>query len=395
MPSGGQTTDELVILQWEKKVGDLVKRGDILFEIETDKANLTVESYAEGTLLEIRYGDGAHVKVGETVAYIGAPTDKVPSEDEYEAATEEKPSIQEALSAETNSVERNPTLLKETTRIFASPLAKMQARVENINLGDVASFISKNLIKKDDVSKYLTHLRNGGSPETGDSYFIDVTSMRKAIARKMKESVLVSPHYIISVDIDMTGIVKLRQKLNDGISGAHVKISYSDFIMKAVAKAIAWHPLINSTFQEDRIKVHKNVNFGFAMAVESGIVAPVIKNVNNRSLSEIARAVADSIEKVRTGKINESDVSGGTITLSNLGMYGMKEFTAIINQPESCILALGAIIEKPVSINRKVEVRDIMNITASFDHRVIDGAVGAAFLQEVKKTLEDPHTLVH
>ena len=395
MPSGGQTTDELVILQWEKKVGDFVRRGDILFEIETDKANLTVESFAEGTLLEIRYGEGAHVKVGETVAYIGETTDKLPSKDKNEQAIpEKKQPIQDSLTVIKDRDEKKAMLTKEDTKIYASPLAKSQARVENINLEDVANFVSKKLIKKDDIVKYLTHLRNGRDADTEDAYFVEVTSMRKTIARRMKESVSVSPHYSISVDIDMTEVVALRRKLNDSITRVQVKISYSDFIMKVVATAIAGHPFINATFQNDRIKVYKNVNFGLATAVAAGLVVPVVKNVNNKSLSEIAQANVESIEKVRNGKIRESDISGGTITLSNLGMYGMKEFTAIINQPESCILAVGAIIEKPVSVNREVKIRDIMNITASFDHRVIDGAVGAAFLQEVKKILENPHMLM-
>jgi pyruvate dehydrogenase E2 component (dihydrolipoamide acetyltransferase) len=395
MPSGGQTTDELVILQWEKKVGDFVKRGDTLFEIETDKANLSVESYAEGTLLEIKYGDGARVKVGETVAYIGEPTDKVPSENRNEELVPEEKLLQGGvLLEEKNTADKKSTLIKEVGKIYASPLAKSQARVENIELGDVARFVSKKLIKKDDIARYLTHLRNGSDADATDSYFVDVTSMRRTIARRMKESVLVSPHYFISVDIDMTEVVTLRGKLNDRITSPQVKISYNDFVMKAAAKAIARHPFINSTFQDNRIKVYKNVNFGLAIAVEAGLVVPVIKNVNNKSLGEIAQANTVSIEKVRSGKISESDISGGTITLSNLGMYGMKEFTAIINQPESCILAIGAIIDKPVSVNREVKVRDIMNITASFDHRVIDGAAGAAFLQEVKKLLENPQMLI-
>ncbi len=395
MPSGGQTTDELVILQWEKKVGDFIKRGDILFEIETDKANLTVESFAEGTLLEIMYDAGAHVKVGETVAYIGEINDKLPSGDNKEQAIpEKKQPIRDSLTVIKDRDEKKGMLTKEDTKIYASPLAKSQARVENIKLEDVASFVSKKLIKKDDIVKYLAHIRNGRNADTEDANFVDLTAMRKAIARRMKESVSVSPHYFISVDIDMTEVVVLRRKLNDSITMVPVKISYNDFIMKVVATAIAGHPFINATFQNDRIKIYKNVNFGLATAVAAGLVVPVIKNVNNKSLSEIAQSNAEALEKVRSGKLSESDISGGTITLSNLGMYGMKDFTAIINQPESCILAVGAIIEKPVSINRKVKIRDIMNLTASFDHRVIDGAVGAAFLQEVKKILENPQLLV-
>lgn len=393
MPSGGQTTDELVILQWDKKVGDFVKQGDILFEIETDKANLTVESYAEGTLLEIIHGDGAHVKAGETVAYIGEVADKLSFENKNKQQTaEKKDPVQTSLPVENRDVKQSMPM-KQGAKIAASPLAKSTAREENINIQDVATFVSKSLIKKDDVRRYLVHLKNGSGTDKSDFYFVDVTSMRKTIARRMKESVLISPHYFLSVDIDMTEVVVLRSKLND-IGRTHVKITYNDIIMKVVAKAIAWHPFINSTFQDNRIKIYKNVNFGLAIAVDAGLVVPVIKNVNNKSLGEIAQANAANVEKARSGKLNESDFSGGTITLSNLGMYGMKEFTAIINQPESCILAVGAIIEKPVSINRKVEIRDIMNLTGSFDHRVIDGAVGAAFLQDVKRILETPHMLV-
>lgn len=395
MPSGGQTTDELVILQWEKKVGDFVKRGDILFEIETDKANLTVESFAEGTLLDIMYNEGAHVKVGEIVAYIGDPTDKLPAKNKNgEPLPEKKTSVPDAIPEQKSPDVTRHTVKKEETKIYASPLAKSQARVENIKLEDVARFVSKQLIKKDDIAKYLTHIRNGKNEDASDAYFVDATSMRKTIAKRMKESVSIAPHFVISVDIDMTDVVILRRKLNETISGVQVKISYNDFIMKVVAKTIAHHPFINSTFLGDRIKVNKIVNFGLAIALEAGLVVPVIKNVNHKSLGEIAMANAGIIEKVRSGKISESDFSGGTITLSNLGMYGMKEFTAIINQPESCVLAIGAIIEKPVSINREVGIRDMMNITASFDHRVIDGSVGAAFLQDVKKMLENPHMLV-
>lgn len=397
MPSGGQTTDELLILQWNKKVGDPVKRGDILFEIETDKAVLTVESFAEGTLLEISYGDGSLVKVGETVALIGSPEDKVTSKDKSEspAFDNAKPQpafpqnglIQPAMHAD------KALLWKEGSKIQASPLAKSRARVENIRLEDVAKYLSKNLLKKDDITTYLTFKQKSNSNDEDDAYFIDATSMRKTIARRMKESVAVSPHYTVSVDIDMTGTIELRAKLNASVKVGDTKISYNDLIMKVAAKAIAAHPYINSSFQGDRIKVFKNVHFGLAIAMEGGLVVPVIKNVNSKSLPEIAVANSENINKVRSGGIRESDISGGTITLSSLGMYGMKQFTAIINQPESCILAVGTIINKPVSLNKQVVTRDIMNITASFDHRVIDGAAGAAFLQEVKEILEDPYLL--
>lgn len=404
MPSGGQTTDQLVILQWEKKIGDFVRRGDILFEIETDKANLSVESYAEGTLLEIKHGDGTQVKVGEIVAYIGSPDDKLPSgNDKNEPSQENSQLTHNGIHPEKIAGNNNPIAPPEGTEIYASPLARSYARKENIDLADVARFTTKTPIKKDDVTKYLSHLINNRKTNnnddnrnaiTGDSYFVEVSPMRRAIAKRMKESVSVAPHYFVSVDIDITEVIALRKKLNDNMVRSQVRISYHDIIMKAVAKTIEWHPLINSTFLEDKIEVHRKVNFGLAVAVEEGLVVPVVNDVNTKSLGEVARENTGNIEKARLGKLRTQDMSGGTITLSNLGMYGMKEFTAIINQPESCILAVGSILEKPVSINRKAEVRDIMNITASFDHRVVDGATGAAFLQEVKRMLENPHMLM-
>ena len=281
--------------------------------------------------------------------------------------------------------------MKDSNRIYASPLAKSTARVENVDLEDVARFVSRKLVKKDDITRYLTHLRNKDGvrnpdeADTRDSYFLELTPMRRTIAKRMKESVSISPHYFVSADIDMTDVVKMRSKLNDGTTRSQVKISYNDIIMKAVANAISWHPLINSTYFEDKVQIHKNVNFGIAVGMEAGLLVPVIRNVNHKSLGQLALASAEILAKTRNGKLSTSDVSGGTITLSNLGMYGMKAFTAIINQPESCILAVGAIIPKPVAVGRKVKLRDMMDITASFDHRVIDGAAGAAFLQDVKK----------
>lgn len=400
MPSGGQTTDELTILQWEKKVGDFIKRGDTLFEIETDKANLAVESYADGILLEIKYGNGARVKAGEVVAYIGDTNDKLPDAAHHDESVAHEKNNPEPAYVQSKMDDASTMLMKHANRVYASPLAKSTARIENIDLEDVARFVSRKLIKKDDITRYLTHLRNKDGvrnadvADTKDSYFLDLTPMRRTIAARMKESVSVSAHYIVSVDIDMTDVVKLRNKLNDSTSRLQLNISYNDIIVKAVANAISCHPLINSSYFEDKVQIHKNVNCGVAVAVEAGLLVPVIRNVNNKSVGQIAGASAEIIEKARRGKLSASDVSGGTITLSNLGMYGMNAFTAIINQPESCILAVGAIIAKPVAVGRKVKIRDVMNITASFDHRVIDGAAGAAFLQDVKKILENPHLLV-
>jgi pyruvate dehydrogenase E2 component (dihydrolipoamide acetyltransferase) len=397
MPSGGQTTDELHILKWYKSIGDFIKRGDLLFEIETDKATISVESYAEGTLLEVKYHEGELVRTGEIVAYIGDVGEKLqednkiqsgkPYDDGYQPTIEKK----EIRQSREINLEKSH-LQKDKDIIYASPMVKNMARTENIKIEDVANFVSKNLIKKDDIDNYIKNIKISNAKE--DFYLIDTTSMRKTIAKRMKESISLTPHHTESIDIDMTEAIILRKKLNEFIKSDGIKVSYNDILMKVAAKAVELYPLINSTYQGEKIKIFKNVNFGLAVGLENGLIVTVVKQVNKKSIMEIAEANIKNIEKVKINKLLESDISGGTITLSNLGMFGINNFTAIINPPESCILAVGGIIEKPVVVDRKIVIRDIMNITGSFDHRVIDGALGAAFLQRIKTILENPQLLL-
>jgi pyruvate dehydrogenase E2 component (dihydrolipoamide acetyltransferase) len=396
MPSGGQTTDEMLILKWNKNTGDIVKRGDVLFEIETDKASMSVESYAEGTLLVINFKEGDKVKTGEIVAYIGDPGDKIPEENgKHSLKQEEKKS--EPLIIPLNTSDNNEKYQTnsqekiELKKIYASPLAKSKAKIENIRIEDIAKHYSKNIIKKADIDNYLRDKKPSGT-ESG-SYFIDSTSMRKTIAKRMKESVATAPHYIVSVDIDMTEIISLRNSLNGYLSGKEYKISFNDILMKIAARAIGSFPLINSSYQEEKIKVFRDINFGLAVGLDNGLIVPVVKQVNNKSISEIALANIKNVNAAKNNKLQESDITGGTITLSNLGMFGINNFTAVINQPESCILAVGGIIEKPVVIDHQVIIREMMNITGSFDHRVIDGTLGAAFMRRVKEIAENPQLL--
>ena len=399
MPSGGQTIDEMVILKWYKGVGEFVKRGDILFEIETDKAVLTVESYAEGTLLEIKYAENVMVKTGDVVAIIGDVNEKPETapENNRKAIIPPKIEKQPVISKNENNEipPEKPQFRKEDKSVLASPLAKNLAKIENIKLEDVANYASKNLIKKDDVTNFIKNRRLSKLPAAEDNvYFIETTSIRRTIARRMKESISVSPHYVISTDIDMTEIMMLRNKLNKNVNSEGCKISYNDIIMKVVSKAIESYPLINSSYEGDRIKMNKDVNFGLAIAVETGIIVPVVRQVNKKSISEIAVNNSKNIEKVKNNKFLEPDITGGTITLSNMGMFGINNFTAIINQPESCILAVGGIIKKVVVVEDEMAIRGMMNITGSFDHRVVDGAVGAAFLMKVRTILEYPELLL-
>lgn len=396
MPSGGQTTDEMLILKWNKNQGDVIKRGDILFEIETDKASMSVESFTDGILLGIIYKEGDMVKTGETVAFIGDAGDLIPEE----AVTE----ITKQKNSGTGQTESqyNTKLIEEKNQgndlqntipeiIFASPLAKSRAKTENVKIEDIARHYSKSQIKISDVEDYIRNIHS--SIPCSEYYFLETTSMRRTIAKRMKESVSLSPHYFVSVDVDMTGIISLRKELNEYLTGKEYKITYNDILMKYIAKAIESFPLINSSYLEEKIKVYKDVNFGLAVGLENGLVVPVIKQVNKKSISEIASANIKNVTAAKNDKLQESDITGGTITLSNLGMYGINNFTAVINQPESCILAIGAIIEKPVVKDHNLEVKAMMNITGSFDHRVIDGTYGAAFMNRIREIIEFPQSL--
>lgn len=394
MPSGGQTTDEMLIQKWNFKQGDPVKIGDVLFEIETDKASMPVESFTDGILLAILYNEGEMVKTGEIVAYIGDQGDKIPAESEKPMAVPEEMKIETSViqdkAVSPVIITGVPQQIKDL-KITASPLAKNIARIENISLDNIASYYSKNLIKKADIDNYIRDKKAVGADE--NYYMQDITPIRRAIAKRMKESVLTTPHYTVSIDVDMTDITALRKKLNVYLNEGEFKITYNDILMKVAARAIELFPLINSSYREDKIKIFRDVNFGLAVSLDKGLVVPVVKQVNKKSIREIAAANYKNVTAAKTNSLRESDITGGTITLSNLGMFGINNFGAVINQPESCILAVGGIIEKPVAKSHQIVIREMMNITASFDHRIIDGTLGAAFLSRIRELLEDPYLL--
>lgn len=407
MPPGGQTTDESLIVKWHKKVGDKIERGDVLFEIETDKATLEVESYCEGYLRAALYGEDEKVSTGEVVAYIGGLDEPLPEqqpteseaksesessspaavdeeEDEYQPIMPGQQSAKAAPAAQAPAAASAPAARTASGRVAASPLAKKLARDNGLDLANISV---DGVIKKQDVLDYLA-----GGAAAADVTYLPTSTMRKVIARRMDESVKTAPHYTVSMAIDMTACIALRKKLNEYLAGT-VKISFNDILAKCVAKAIEKYPLINATYGEEQITVYRNVDVGLAVGIDNGLVVPVVRKVNEKTLSQIAAENSANVQKAKDGKLAGSDM-GGTITISNLGMFGVDHFTAIINQPESCILAVGAIEEKAVSINHEIVSRDMMNITASFDHRLIDGAVGAQFLKEVKTLLEQPELLL-
>lgn len=385
MPPGGQTTDQSLIAGWHKKVGDPVKRGDVLFEIETDKATLEVESYCEGILRAMLYQEGDLVTTGEVVAYVGSPEEALP--DQPTAETLSEPDQVDDDPAEEEYRPIIPAM--PVTNALASPKAKKAARNHGVDLAVLP--ISEKAIKYQDVMASVS----SAVPvkEVTDYEVIALTQMRRTIARRMSESVSTAPHYTVSMDIDMTACMALRSRINNYLAGQS-KVAYHDLLMKCTAKAIEAFPLINASFKEEEIRRYKTVNIGLAVALDSGLVVPVVKDVDSKSLTQIAGENREHILEAQQGNLKQEEMSGGTITISNLGMFGVDHFTAVINQPESCILAVGAIIEKPVALDGQVVLRPMMNITASFDHRLIDGAVGARFLRKVRELMEQPELLL-
>lgn len=395
MPSGGQTTNEMMVIEWHKKVGDPVRRGDTLFSIETDKATMDVESHAEGILLEIYHGADETVSAGEPMALVGeageaahgetGPAPAAPADAEPEPAPAARPPEPAAEGAPESAA--GP--------LTASPAARKAAAEAGIALPRVAGETGRLPVKRADVTLALERLRVGGGADgEADADVAEASAMRRAIARRMMESAAGAPQYFVSVDVDMENAMALRARLNDRLGAGGVKAGYHDILMKCACAAIARHPLVNASYDDGRITTHRHVHFGLAVGLPGGLVVPVVRNADRKGIAALAAENARNIGKAREGRLRPDDLSGGTITLSNLGMYGVSSFTAILNRPEACILAAGGILEKPVVRGGAVVAGRVMNLTATFDHRLIDGAAGAAFLQDLKRLLEDPALLL-
>jgi len=389
MPAGAQTSDEALIIKWHKTKGDFVRIGDILFDIETDKAVLEVESYCEGYLLTILHNEGDIVSAGASVAYIGLAGEEVQDATEIQEISHDNEDKYAPIPDNISDMPLISVTNKSNQRVLSSPLAKKTAREAGIAPEDITA-VDGITVKKKDVVEYLSKCRK---PDVSGGFdVIPVSPMRKTIARRMYESFSTAPHYTVSINADMTECILLRDKLNYSIDSG-IKISFNDILAKCVVKSIEKYPIINASFKNDQIKVYHDVNIGFAVEVDDGLVVPVVKQVNKKTILEIATENAENIKFARNAKLAAERQNGATITISNLGMYGVEWFTAIINPPESCILAVGAIIEKAVSIDGVIVSRKRMSITASFDHRLIDGAIGARFLAELKSLLETPALL--
>ena len=412
MPLMSDTMTEGKIIQWNKKVGDKVKADDSLAEVETDKATMDVVGYEEGTLLYIGVPAGQAAKVNQIIAIVGKEGTDVSAFVEAEknpAKAEKKPEEKkEEPKVAPASIENNngQQSSMEGGRVKASPLAKRLAAEKGIDISQVPGSGDGGRIIKKDVDSFVPQTtpkaEAAKAAETkpvqpfapiGQESHEDIpnTQMRKTIARRLGESKFQAPHFYLTMEINMDNSIKSRKAINEV---SPVKVSINDMVIKACAMALRQHPAVNSSWMGDFIRRNKHIHIGSAVAVPDGLIVPVIRFADQKSLSQIAADASQLYEKVRNKKIQPDEFSGNTFTVSNLGMMDIEEFTAIINPPDSAILAVGAIKEKVVKKGDGFAVTNVMKVTMSCDHRSIDGAVGAAFLQTLKKFLENPVTML-
>jgi pyruvate dehydrogenase E2 component (dihydrolipoamide acetyltransferase) len=413
MPRLSDTMEEGTVATWLKKVGDEVEEGDILAEIETDKATMEFESFQSGNLLHIGLEEGESAKVDALLAIIGPAGTDVSgvaknfkasgSEAKTEPKKEEKKA--EAPKAESKKVESKPAatsnaVQKSTSnsggRIFASPLAKKMADEKGINLSQVNGSGENGRIVKKDIENFNPSSQSasvGKFVPSGQEDFDEVpnSNMRKAIAKNLAKSKFSAPHYYLNVEFDMENAMAFRVQYN---SIPDTKISYNDIVVKACALALKQHPQVNSQWFDDRMQLNNHVHIGVAVAVPDGLLVPVVKFANEQSLTQIGAAVREYAGKARNKKLALDEMEGSTFTVSNLGMFGIDSFTSIINQPNSAILSVGNIVEKPVVKNGQIVVGHTMKLCLACDHRTVDGATGAQFLQTLKGYIENPVTML-
>ena len=439
MPKMGDTMEEGKILRWIKHEGDAVQKGEALAEIETEKVNIEAEAFASGVLRKILAQEGETVPVGAPIALIGAADEPLP--DEARAGKSEK-TAKAGQQANVNGATPTPAATRatgaavaepgvapaETTandggRVFISPLARHIAAEHNLDVTRIHGTGPGGRIIRDDVQAYLANpeaatqtaqtaqaqpapqvtqpapapAQPAIAPVPAAAPGEDVraqplSAIRKTIAKRLQQSMQAAPHFYVTVAIETNQLAAMRASINEYGAGLPnpVKVSYNDLIVKAVAVALAHMPEVNVSFDGEQLLFKSHINVGVAVAMESGLIVPVIRDADKRGVLDIAQESRRLADAARSGKLKPEEFSGGTFTVSNLGMYDVEEFTAVINPPESAILAVGSIVPMPVVREGQVVVRDIMKVTLSVDHRALDGAIAARFLQELKRLLEQP-----
>jgi pyruvate dehydrogenase E2 component (dihydrolipoamide acetyltransferase) len=454
MPKMGDTMVEGKLLTWHKHEGDEVEKGESLAEIETEKVNIEAESFFSGTLRKVLVAEGQTVPVGAPIALIGTPDEPLPAEytggpARTAASAQPGPGAQTSATSQSRApqIATQPATVEDQTspaqptatpqplpqpqpvgagayaaapaanghaatalttgRTFISPIARRIAQEHQLDISRVPGTGPNGRIIRDDVEAYLAQQRAayGERPETApvpqpvageEVEVVPLSAMRRTIARRLQQSMQTAPHFYVTMSVETTRLAEFRHNANEYAEALPepIKISVNDLIVKALALALSRMPQINVSFDGERLLVKKHVNVGVAVALEQGLIVPVIRDADKRSILEIARESRRLAEAARGGKLKPEEFEGGTFSVSNLGMYEVEEFTAVINPPESAILAVGAITPTPVVVDGQVAVRDRMKMTLSVDHRAIDGAQAAQFLREVKRLLEQPMAMM-
>ncbi|MCC2646711.1 MAG: pdhC [Rickettsiaceae bacterium] len=412
MPALSPTMTEGNLARWLKKEGEKIKAGEVIAEIETDKATMEVEAVDEGILARIVIAEGTeNVAVNNIIAILledgedASAIDSIASNNAAPAAAKPQEAEKATSPAATHS-QISSCSLDNGNRIFASPLAKRIAEQENINLGSVQGSGPHGRIVKEDV---LSAKDKGGvqtksaqasvaSPIMGrnseEYVLVPNSNMRKVIAKRLLESKQTVPHFYLTVECEVDKLLKVRKEMNDAATDVNpYKLSVNDFVIKAVAMALKAVPEANASWEEAAIKLYNNVDISVAVAIEGGLITPIIKNADIKSISQLSQEMKDLAKRARDNKLAPHEFQGGSFSISNLGMFGVKQFNAIINPPQSCILAVGASNERVVVKKGEMKVANVMDVTLSVDHRVVDGAVGAKFLEAFKKFIENPVTM--
>jgi pyruvate dehydrogenase E2 component (dihydrolipoamide acetyltransferase) len=426
MPRLSDTMQEGTITRWLKKPGDEVKRGDIIAEVETDKANMEVEAYDSGLLERILVQEGETAPIGQVIAVIGSKNGahKIAASDQATSKSSQTPQISGSAgnngASSTSNSQRSITPGKEVGFVKASPLARRVAEEHGIDLKQVTGTGPGGRIVRDDVEDAIL-LRTptpAPSPQapappqveqltpsptlptsqpelvSTDEDVVTLTSMQKTIARRLAEAKQTVPHFYIGNEIDMTDALALRQKLNESFADEGIKISVNDLVVKACALSLEKFPEVNGSYQDGQFILHKHIHIGIAVDIPAGLVVPVIRDTNLKGLRTIAREARDLGTKAQAGKLTPAELDGGTFSISNLGMMDVTDFAAVINPPQAAILAVASARKTFVPVNDQPVIRDIMHVTLSADHRILYGATAARFLKEVKRLLQNPFLLL-
>ena len=407
MPRLSDTMEEGTLAKWFKKVGDTVKEGEILAEIETDKATMEFESFYDGVLLHIGIDEGSTAPVDSIIAIIGSKGEDISKiinndtpavkEEPITAVKEEPITVvkEEPTPVVKEEVKADSTISISNDRILISPLAKKLANEKGIDISAIkGSGDNGRIIKRDIDSFKPSNYSQFTQPRPHlkeSSYETQNSTMRKAIAKRLADSKFSAPHYYLNIELEMDNIISFRKQF---IQTQNIKISFNDIIAKAVSLSLAKHPKVNSRWYDDKIIYNEHVHLGVAVAVDDGLIVPVVKFSNSKDLPQINSEIKDFAERAKNKKLTPSEIEGSTFTISNLGMFGIESFTSIINQPNSAILSIGAIVQKPIVKNNEVVVGNTMKLTLACDHRTVDGATGSLFLKTLKEYIENPVSIL-